>query len=375
MRLSPSVFAPRAPGRPERRPLILAASVLAVLACAPVAAPGPRTPAAITVVPAAGTPVRTAARSRIVVFPGPAGDDSLWRVSSDGAVEPLDWPPASARRSSRFALAAGTDRPTPSPDGTRVAYVEDRSLAIRELATGRTTVVHRAVADTEVAITAWSPDGGELLYATMPHPPPDPDSETDLFGDDPTYHRYDIGTCAVARVAIAGTYVGWLPTGELVIEPDPGGQKLLAVKEAATRVLTREPFRYGEVRISADGKRLVATASRPDPRGGETIERIVAVDPRTGETTPLTPPGGFAEHANPALSPGTNRLAYVRVARLASGSTTKILVVDGREVTTASQDLFGFEWIDDDAIVLRRARELVVIDASSGEVRGKTPPR
>lgn len=293
--------------------------------------------------------------------------DSLWWVSTDGGVERSAWPPEGTYTWT-FTSEVGSDRLTPSPDGARVAYVEKRSLAIRDIATGKTIVIHRSAPQTDAAITAWSPDGGELLYATMPHPPRASDAEADTFQDDPTYHRHDLRTGRTAIVVLPGIYAGWLATGEIVVAVS-ASQKLVAVHGGTSRDVTDLPFHYSQVNVSADGMRMVASASREGERPGETMEVIVGIDAHTAKTTPLTRPSGYAEQQWPAVSPGRKQLAYIRTTHPRSGVPTHTIVVDGRDVTAPASEPLAFTWLDDDAIALERRDGLVVIDATTGEVR------
>ncbi len=300
--------------------------------------------------------------SKSVVHSDEKNAQSLWSVASDGSVRRLGWPPPGEYAWTFFGEETGSDRMTPSPDGNRVAYVDKKSLKIRELATGKDATVHPTVAATEVGILGWSADGHQLLYAKMLHPPPPPNAEADVFGDDATYVRYDVETGERREIELPGIYSGWLPTGEIVVVK-AGGLKLVAAGKGTSRTLTTIPSNFHQVSVSADGTHIAAITSSDG-------SVIVDIDVPAAKTTVRTTPTPFAEQQWPQLSPRSHRLAYLRTTRLPLGRTTSVLVVEGRELPgSASSALLGFDWLDEHAIVLKRADGLLVVDADTGEVR------
>src|SRR5690606_21291355 len=87
------------------------------------------------------------AKAKVIVVPNRRDGDTLWSVSSDGTIAQLAWPPPEARRPATTFSLIGSDQMAPSPDGRRVAYVEDGRLQIRDLETEATTEVTKAPAD------------------------------------------------------------------------------------------------------------------------------------------------------------------------------------------------------------------------------------
>src|SRR6187549_2522069 len=89
--------------------------------------------------------------------------------ADDVAAGPL--PDHVVRAVAEIAGAAGAWCPALSPDGTRAAYVTDRSGIPRlEIAAvdGTAPPVVLSGADQEVVSVAWSPDGGWLAYLVSP---------------------------------------------------------------------------------------------------------------------------------------------------------------------------------------------------------------
>jgi dipeptidyl aminopeptidase/acylaminoacyl peptidase len=191
-----------------------------------------------------------------------------------------------------IAGAAGAWCPALSPDGTRVAYVTDRSgiprLEVAGLDPDSVPAVLSAPAQ-EVVSVAWSPDGAWLAYLVSPGGSicaelhavrPDGTDARLLAGEDPR------------ATVFAG---GWTGAGHYVCSIAPGDGPdadvvLVDVRTGKQRTLASGGF-LSVTSVSADERFVLA---RRGPRG---YRHVVVIDVATGVQRPvLAPdaPGGIA---------------------------------------------------------------------------------
>jgi dipeptidyl aminopeptidase/acylaminoacyl peptidase len=189
-----------------------------------------------------------------------------------------------------IAAAPGAWCPSLSPDGTRVAYVTDRSgiprLEVAGVEEPSAAVVSGAVE--EVVSVAWSPDGAWLAYLVSPGG--SICAELHVVRPDGTEHRVIAGRDPRATV-FAG---GWTGPGHYVCSIAPGGGPDADI--VLVDVVT------GEHRTLARGGFLSVTSVSPDHRlvlarrGPRAYRHIVLVDVATGQqrrVLGIDAPGGI----------------------------------------------------------------------------------
>jgi dipeptidyl aminopeptidase/acylaminoacyl peptidase len=299
----------------------------------------------------------------VVVRTGADESQSLWSAASDGKVAELPWPKPSEVFFT-FAIELGSDRLQVSPDHRKAAYVAKRALLVRDLEQNVSRVLRPATKDVELALTAWSPDGQELLFARAPHPKPPPGAEADTFGDRAEYHLVSLNTGQSRRVVLPKgqsaafwPYAGFSADNLVVVWQ---GDQIVAAGAAAPRILLQAPHRLSQLSVHRDGRHAVAVESDDGP---PRRERIVHLDLQTGEVHPEKLAATFDDEQWPRLSPSGRRIAWVHYDRLPGGVVVPALVVDGRVRTgpkAAASDRASevpnswvtFHWIDDSSLVL-----------------------
>jgi dipeptidyl aminopeptidase/acylaminoacyl peptidase len=221
---------------------------------------------------------------------GSAAPAGLPATSATAAPEIL---PAAVRRAvTEVAAAPGAWCPALSPDGSRVAYVSDRSGIPRlEVATLEQEALPDVVSapGEEVVSVAWSPDGSWLAYLVSPGG--SIRAELHVVRPDGSDHRVVAGEDPRATV-FAG---GWTGPGHYACSiargDGPGADVVLVdVATGAHRTLATGGF-LSVTSVSA-GERLVL--ARRGPRG---YRHVVVVDVVTGVQRRLIDadaPGGIA---------------------------------------------------------------------------------
>lgn len=317
----------------------------ALAACAP-AAPAPHESPRAEPPPAAdhATPV---------VVPNPEHGDSVWLAHASGTLARI-WPPSDAAPIVwTISGISGSDRMKPSATATHVAYVQSGVLSIHDRQRHTTTEIARTREPERVlVITEWSHDGSSLLYALSSRDEPSDDS----------YFRYDLRTGITTPVRMPGEYAGWLPTGDLLVHAH---SELLVASGGTERSLTLGLIASPQLAIRADGTQVATFVSTEAAHG---IEQLVSIDTRTAQRTPIGPPRAFGTLQWPKWSPSGAKLACLESER-DGHEKRQSAWVDGMRLGSPSADLYDFEWIDDETLVLVYTKQLQVVSARTGAVQ------
>ncbi len=269
------------------------------------------------------------------------------------AALPIPWaPPARAVDGLPTTLRQGTNvMVATSPDGQWVAL--DLVVSIWVLPTGGGPA-RRLTDDLQDATRpAWSPDGRTIAFQSY---------------RDGNFHLWTVRADGSGLTQhTSGPYdhrePRWLPDGSgLLLSSDRAGAStydihLLDLATAGIRAVTEGPGEDGEPTVSPDGARIAFTVD---------ATRIDEVVLASGARRTLVPTVEGSSLYGPSYSPGSGRLAHVRLTGARSD-----LVVDGKQVTQG-RDVFALppSWLSDDELVYtadgRIWRQLV--DGSPGEV-------
>lgn len=205
-----------------------------------------------------------------------AGGFALWRISADGRGEPTRVPVA----------ARSADQPAISRDGRRLVYEEWQGQ------TNIFAIDTHAPEAVPVALTtatrwdwnpAWSPDGSRLAFVS------------DRSGSSEIWLARADGTDAIKLTAFDGPYTtgpGWSPDGSRIVFDSPGadGNFDIYVQDAAggnRQRITEHPAEDRFASFSPDGAALLFSSRR----SGEW--EIWRHDMATGADTQLTRDGGY----------------------------------------------------------------------------------
>ena len=274
--------------------------------------------------------------------------------------------------------------PRPSPNNRLVAHTRKNDLWLLDVATGKSTQITHVGkpyderhASVFVYITDWSPDSQRILYNVSPGTAACVDC-TDRTGwevqsADYGFYIYDLETKTTQPVEFPGKYQVWLPDGDFLLGP-PGSSgavnQLLRFTpgDAAPVPLTRAGGHYGQLDVSRDGRWVLAGLGK-----FASTSQVVKIAMSSGEATPITSVGKWAEHQWPEFSPSGTRIAHIRQVGLApSGQPKTVLVVEGRSLHTCMERLI-YRWIDDRTLALECQQELVILDAETAKEKGRYP--
>lgn len=275
----------------------------------------------------------------------------IWKIDPRGTINRVDYDFGGPRLQTSVH---GTTGPLVSPDQKRIAFTRDNDLWILELATmspTRATKVGRPhtnqLASVFVLLTSWSPDSRKILYYVEKGEIEDPDStgpELKLrkapYGD----HIYDLEKQNSLATFLPGEFLAWLPDGDFLLKKgELENAQLMRVHpgDKAGRLVVSETGDYGQVKLSPDGKQLMAS------RGPE-IVRINVVE---GIMSVLAK-GTWAEFQWPDYSPSGTHFSYLKQYPLSiRGLYGHQLMIDGVSVYRLDKD-FSSYWIDDETLAL-----------------------
>ena len=267
---------------------------------------------------------------------------TVWRAYADGRIEQL---PYSFPR--------------------HIAFVRDNDLWLLDIGTGsvtQTTHLGRPYTDSQasvfVLVTEWSSDSRRLLYHVMAGETEDPEGrspELEVRAAEYGFHIYDMESGESQPIDIPEGYLTWLPSGDFLLTmtdslPLDGQLFRLGAEGGDPALVTSQRGWFLQADRSPDGNLLLVSLGRRV--AGRTMSQIVEVD----------------------VAPSGTHIAYQH--RLEQ-PTRYIVVVDGKAVyhcKTASSSCTP-QWIDDRWLVILDVgldeKALVVVDADSGEVKGR----
>lgn len=220
-------------------------------------------------------------------------------MSSSDEVEaavPLGWrPPRSSVPEDLYASWC----PSPSPDGTLVAFVSDRR-GTPEVWIGSVTggdPVPVACADRRVTEVTWSPTGTWLACAVAPGGA----SRTEVWvmRPDGSDAHCVAGAAPGTAVLAAGRSRGWTATGELVVTEVSSDSRVLRIDpDGAAPVVLAEGELIVALDVTPDGRRLLL---RRGPRGERDLLVHDVVEARSGSPVVARRWGGSTDQG--CLSP------------------------------------------------------------------------
>jgi len=366
-------------GMPMRRPIPIAASIVAVSMAATVAAAlgaSPRpTPAAPPAPICADSELpawaRTSSRlgdgmpdpaGRIVFGPETRMDDIFGEVVSLYAIDP------DGSDLVRL-LDCETMRPRFSPDGSRLAFgiaMDDGSIQVATMAVDGTNLRILTSTPGYAEQPDWSPDGSWIIYAHAPMHCPDPDCAIPG-GYHESLWRMDIDGTGQRPIDGPSRLDGdpaSLPAITQDIEPrfSPDGTEVVfdrsdgpdyrttpMIRDLATgaeRPATGNLRKEMHADWSRDGRWIIYNTDTPRADGSyfEQVERVPADDP-TAEPVVLYPADADHLGYKPTYSPDGTSIAFLCEGRLctmdADGSNVRVLVQPGRWDATLNHVAWG----------------------------------
>ncbi|AKU96503.1 hypothetical protein AKJ09_03167 [Labilithrix luteola] len=302
------------------------------------------------------------ATGKLVTISDRTEGDALYRVLVDGTATRV-WPPRD--RAPIFTLheelGVGSDEMQASPDGQRVAYVEDGVLNVSHLEDGSTIGIFRAPhIEDAIFVTAWSPDSHALLYALERRLPGNPDDEASTY-DAARFFLYDFRSRTTTSMSLPGEFHGWLPSGEIILLD---GDQALLFADGKHRPLLSDRVRLGQLDVSADGSRIVAMAAVDHG------SQVVSIDPRAERMKPLGTPRRHADVQWPHVSPNGEIVARMERGRTEGGIPEWAVFIEERQLTPFAKTLRSFTWLDEATLAVLYDHELLVI-ARDGTVKGR----
>jgi hypothetical protein len=317
---------------------------------------------------------------------------TVWQVFADGRAERLSLPGADTARWGGD-VEKGTTGPVASPDQRSIAYIRDLDVWLYDVATKRARQVTRlarpgndTTAATFVWITGWSPTGTRLLVYLDHEDAEDPEGYHPNLAVQPAdfgHYTCDVNRGACSKVALPGTFEGWLPDDTYLLttkEPIPTDQRFLRYNpgSGASAPLGSAAGWFTQIDVARGGDRalvLVLNGSGADAHG-----QIFSLDLTTGSLTPVSPSGSFAEYQRGAFSPSARRVAYVKRGPGAQGT----IVVDGRPLYRCKSTIVTClpHWITEGVIAVQESEVvmeqgrlrsqtllLTVLDAGTGRLK------
>jgi Tol biopolymer transport system component len=288
-------------------------------------------------------------------------------------------------------MGQGSTLALPSPDQQWVAFTRENDLWLWDVARGAATRATQVGAPYDqryasvfVLLTAWSADSRRLLFHVSAGNLECVDCDRPDFELRPAeygFFFYDLESGAVRGLGsdLPGQFEAWLPDGEFLLSSpesrltqavlmrfNPAGRRTTPLKLPAGG--------YGQIDVSHSGQAFVTSFGLE--RDGRLASQILRVDLNSGQATALTPVGDWAAYQWPRFSPSGERVAYIRQLELpGSRWPPRVLMVGERRLLDCSEELknLDFRWVNDSTLAASCGNEVFVVDADSGEVRGRQP--
>lgn len=309
---------------------------------------------------------------------------SVWRIGSEGSSKRLSLK-LDAEQSG--ALGRGSTLPLPSPDGRWLAFTRENDVWLLDPDTGESRRITHVGAPADdhylavfVYLTAWSPDSSRILYHVAAGLAEDAEGEGPVLKERPREYGYFIFDRAEETqlpLELHGQFQAWLPDGDFLLLPEetrPLVQPLLRFNPLTKTLAAVGSLLgwYGQISVSADGRWALAGVGQQAE--GRLTTQLIRIDLATGETSPVTPVGEWADYQWPRFSPSARFIAYVRQHEMDTDSWPRqSLVVDDRSVYFCAgfPKRLDFAWINDRSLVASCGDEIVILNAANGKVKGK----
>lgn len=234
-----------------------------------------------------------------------------------------------------------------SPDGKALAFVSDRDdhSFIGIYRDGRADIQYLAPSTTQDTMPRWSPDGGRVAFVRQPGQGGAPQPILKQVPAPWSIWVADAATGDASRVwqspdTLRGSYpetegeanLHWLAGGMLLFLSDTDNWPHLytvPAKGGSATLITPGQFMVEDVRVSADGSRVIYTANAGATAGDQDRRHIYLQEVGSGKPETMLTAGQGIEWT-PAVPGSGATLAFIR-----AGSGTPPLVMYGR---IAAQD-------------------------------------
>lgn len=308
------------------------------------------------------------------------GDAALWRATSSGTIELVQ-----PSFGGGYVGGLFNDVPVVSPDDKLLALSRNGDLWVRDLATSDERRITEAAlpddghyAEVRVEVLAWSPGGDRLLYEVV-RPDRFPragcgEGPASIVRDAPYgVYLYATKSGASHAVTLPGPFEAWLSNDEIAATTGPqrfmGTHIRVKLGSSESKPLPLPADRFcGQLAPEPKGRWLL-TACHWDQKS-----QLMELNLRDGQLRTITAEGQYAELQYATFSPSGRRIAWIQQVRPPWDQPFGKLVVDSKPVFESEGvafRVFDYRWIDDETILCSCPSDLVVVDVSTGEVKGR----
>ncbi len=278
-----------------------------------------------------------------------------WLLSDEGGSRELalGWKNASG------AVGNGANNPILDPTGHLLAYGIQDTLFLYDVSVDRRRAASVAPTGHYILITAWSPDGSELLFFIKPNHYGCCTAPPENWKPQPGFHRLDIKSLKVTALATLDEkhlIFGWLSADKLLAAT----AYYYLPSEIGLYSLSSQ--RYEEIQLSQSVSQLSRMREREvlARRGNGDMgskSELIRIHLRTGNETsiPGTRVSGIG-YQFPRASPDGKWVAYTGKAEGKS-----VLLINQRPVFTATGSHIHHKWISDKALCAASVDSVVTI--------------